>query len=61
MVVKDLINFIFDSICVYKEIGDVEFEDLYQGNIKDAPIEILNMEVKSIGAKRKDVVDIRVE
>ena len=63
MLVGDLKNYIFDEVGLYRENPEVdgEYIDIHKGFICTLPISILNFEVKAIGAKRKGVVDIRVE
>ena len=63
MRVGDLKNYIFDEVVLYKENPEVdgEYIDIYKGFICISPISILNLEVKTIGAKRKGIVDIIVE
>ena len=63
MRVGDLKNYIFDEVVLYRENPKVdgEYIDIYKGFICASPISILNLEVRTIGAKRKGVVDIRVE
>lgn len=62
--ISDLKNYIHDKVCVYREnnmtIGG-DYVDIYKGFIQEAPFHILDMEVRNIGAKRKGIVDIRVE
>lgn len=63
MKVGDLKNYIFDEVVLYRENpeADGEYIDIYKGFICTLPISILNLKVRSIGAKRKGIVDIRVE
>lgn len=60
MVIKDLINIIYDNIVIYK--GDIEYEfvDIYKGTFNEIPSEMLSLNVRSIGAKRKGIIDIHV-
>ena len=67
MKVKDLQRFVFDKVSIYKwENGESEnglddfAKDLYVGELKDAPNNILELEVRNIGAKRKSWIDICV-
>jgi len=59
MTVKDVSQVSYDKVAIYK-FKDDEFEDIYNGSFNDIPFEILNMEVKLIGAKRKNIIDIRI-
>lgn len=61
MKLKEYVPVIFDKIVIYYEKTDGEFNDIFTGNRSEIPNNILEMEVKSIGAKRKGVVDIRVK
>ena len=63
MLVGDLKNYIFDEVVLYRENPKVdgEYIDIHKGFICTSPISILNLEVRTIGAKRKGVVDIRVK
>ena len=63
MRVGDLKNYIFDKVVLYKENPEVdgEYIDIHKGFICTLPTSILNLEVRTIGAKRKGVVDIRVK
>lgn len=59
MRVKELISVVFDKVVIYKENNE-GFEDIYKGNTVDIPLYILDMEVRVVGAKRIDVLDIQV-
>ena len=63
MRVGDLKNYIFDEVILYRENPEVdgEYIDIHKGFICTSPTSILNLEVRTIGAKRKGVVDIRVK
>lgn len=63
MKVGDLKNYIFDEVVLYRKNPKVEGEyiDIHNGFICTSPISILNLRVRTIGAKRKGVVDIEVE
>lgn len=60
MKIIDLKNYIHDKVCIYRENPDIdgEYIDIYKGFIQDAPSNISDLEVKSIGAKKKGIVDI---
>ena len=61
MKVRDLKNYICDKIVLYKSGAD-DFIDIYKGYIDDdTPETVLDLEVRSIGAKRSGIVYIRVE
>lgn len=61
MKVADLKGVVFDEICIYREIGTTsEFEDLYNGNMDNVPADLLTRTVRTIGAKKKDILDINV-
>ena len=63
MRVGDLKNYIFDEVVLYRENPEVdgEYIDIHKWFICTSPISILNLKVRTIGAKRKGVVDIRVK
>ena len=63
MRVGDFKNYIFDEVVLYRENPKVdgEYIDIHKGVICTSPTSILNLDVKTIGAKRKGVVDIGVE
>jgi len=56
--IKELINVIVDKIIIYKADGD-DFENIYAGTTDSIPANVLEMEVRLIGAARKGVVDIQ--
>lgn len=59
MKIKDLISVIFDKVTIYKANGE-GFEDIYKGNTNSIPTDVLEMDIRSIGASRKGVLDIKV-
>jgi len=59
MKIKDLVSVIFDKVIIYKATSD-GFEDIYKGEMNSIPLNILEMNVKSIGASKKTVIDIKV-
>ena len=63
MLVGDLKNYIFDEVVLYRVTSEVdgEYIDIHKGFICTSPISMLKLEVRTIGAKRKGVVDIRVK
>ncbi len=61
MKVRDLKDYIWDKVVLYKSETD-GFVNVYKGYIdNDTPKTILDLEVSNIGAKRKGIVDIRVD
>jgi hypothetical protein len=60
MKVKDIVSVIFDKVVIYKAKGEGIFEDIYKGDKYDIPSNILEMNIKAIGALRKGIVDIQV-
>ena len=61
MKVRNLKNYIWDKVVLYKSDID-DFVDIYKGYIDDdTPETVLDLEIKTIGAKRSGVVDIKVE
>lgn len=61
MKVKDIVKLIPDKIVIYKKVSDDRvFEDLYRGDSSSIPTNVADMEIESIGAARKGVVDIKV-
>ena len=60
MLLKDIRNLVMDNVVIYRGIGDGEFEDLYRGKPETIPEELLRQEVRTIGGKRKGVIDIKV-
>lgn len=59
MKVKELINVTFDKVTIYK-VNDDSFEDIYNGNTASIPSDILEMDVRIIGASKRRVIDIQV-
>ena len=51
-----------DDVCIYEEKLDseCEYRDIFKGTLLDAPEELLKREIRCIGAKSKQVVDIQV-
>lgn len=53
----------YDSVCLYyrnEETEDPTFEDVYEGSCMKIPPEYLDAEVKILGAKKKNVLDIQL-
>lgn len=62
MKVKEIAKLIPDQIIIYKQICDsMNFKNLYKGDSASVPSdEIGDMEIRTIGAARKRVIDIQV-
>ena len=60
MKVKDLKGYVYDKITLYWSESD-DFVDIYKGDIDNLPNTMLDLEIKTIGAKRRGIIDIRVE
>lgn len=60
MIVKDLVNVIFDEVILYKRV-DEDFEDIFKGKLSNANNDFLNMQVCNMGAMRKGIIDIAVK
>jgi hypothetical protein len=60
MKLRELRKYIVGPVVVYQEKSEVEFEDIYEGLLKNAPEELLRREVRVIGAKSRNVLDIEV-
>lgn len=63
MQVRDIKNHIFDKVSIYKQKNDNwdELEDIYNGYMQEIPVELLDLNIHLIGAKRKGVVDISIK
>lgn len=61
MKLKEYTSVIFDKVVIYKEMEICDFIDLYKGEKSGIPESILDMEVRSIGAKSKNTLDILVK
>lgn len=63
MTVKDLIKCCYDKIIIYTNIDDefLDYKDLYNGDKDNIPSELLDLQVRCYGAKRKGVIDISVK
>lgn len=56
MKVKELMSVIFDKIIIYKaNIEGENFTDIYKGDTNNIPLDILEMEVRCIGASKKQL------
>lgn len=60
MELKDLISHIFDKIVIFRDNGNGEYINLYEGTTTEIPSEMLVLKVGIIGAIRKGVIDIEV-
>lgn len=65
MRVADLKDYAYDKVVIYREnnTSDIEtsYTDIYKGFIQSAPTGIQNLKIKTIGAKKAGILDIRVE
>ncbi|WP_394925462.1 hypothetical protein [uncultured Robinsoniella sp.] len=61
MKLKEYTSVIFDKVVIYKEMEIGDYIDLYKGERLGIPERILDMEVRSIGAKSKNTLDILVK
>lgn len=61
MKLKEYLPVIFDKVVIYKELEICDFIDLYKGQKSGIPERLLDMEVRSIGAKSKNTLDILVK
>lgn len=67
MRIKNLKGIVYDQVYVYRENmrivnGYMEtFENLYNGKLDKAPISILNMKIRTIGAMKTGEIDIGVD
>lgn len=62
MIIEEIKKIIMDDVCIYEEKLDseCEYRDIFKGTLLDAPEELLKREIRCIGAKSKQVVDIQV-
>ena len=61
MKIKELTALIFDRVVVCKHVEDGEFQDVFRGEKHKIPDNIIEMEIRSIGAKSRRVLDIQVK
>jgi len=64
MKIIDLENHVYDKIVIYRDnhkSDEGEFIDLYKGDFKKIPSEMLDLQVRIISAKRKGILDIQVD
>ena len=57
--VKDLIGIVYDTVIIYKA-NDEGFEEIYNGDTYYIPLNILEMKVRSVGSKKRGIIDIQV-
>ncbi len=60
MLLKDVKGIIVDEICIYVEVGEMEYKDVYRGRLCNVSEGLLMREIRVIGAKRKNLVDIEI-
>lgn len=63
MKVKELVSCCYDKIIIYASYDDemMDFKDLYKGDKDNIPGDLLELDVKCFGAKRKGFIDISVK
>jgi hypothetical protein len=61
MKIKDLLQYVVDDICIYREVEDGLYEGLYKGNAQNVPCDLLEMQVRLVGARKKLCLDIQVK
>ena len=66
MTVKDLKDYLFDEVILYKEdsVNEnefIKFINIYKGYLSDAEISILKLKIRSIGSNVNGFVEIEVE
>lgn len=59
MKIKDLSPYVFDKIVVYELCNDC-FNDLYKGEVNNIHSDILDKDIRIIGAARKGFMDVGV-
>lgn len=59
MKINELIPTIYDKIILYRNIDD-DYIDIFKGIPSEIPNNMLDLEIKIIGAKRKNILDIEV-
>lgn len=60
MELKELVQRIYDDITLYKSDFIGGYTDIYCGPVSDIPVELLDLQVGIIGAKKKNMLDIEV-
>lgn len=61
MKVSELVEHCYDIIIIYKQVSELEFEDLYKGKKENIPAELMESNVNCFGAKRYCVTEIEIE
>lgn len=60
MKLEEIKPVIVDKVCLYIELDDNNYQDLWKGIPKNIPKEFLDYKVRVIGAKQKDILDIEL-
>lgn len=60
MRLSELMALTQDTICLYEEIGEAEYKDLYKGRKQDIPSDLLNRDVMVFMAKKEGILDIEL-
>lgn len=61
MKIKEISGLIPDKIIVYKQVSEnFAFIDLYKGHSVGIPNDVADLEIRTIGASKKGIVDILV-
>ena len=61
MTVRELQKVTYDNVYLYISVSDEgEFQNLYKGNMENVPDHLLDCDIISFGAKRKDWLDIHI-
>lgn len=62
MLVKELLNRYYDDVVLYTDsaVNDELYVDLFVGNRKDVPEELLYWNAEEFGCKAKNVLDIHI-
>lgn len=61
MKLKELLKYIVDDVCIYVRIDkDGQYKNLYQGKTQNIPSELLERNIRLIGVRKKDCLDIEI-
>lgn len=61
MRLMELKSVIVDDVCIYRESSSEKYEDMYTGKLSQAPEQLLNSEVRVMGANgRKHLLEIEI-
>ena len=60
MKVGEFLQVIQDDVVLYRQVGFLEFEDLFKGRKELIAKELLKLDVKCLGALDKRILDIEV-